>query len=270
MKIYFFGGDFNLIERIYESNFDGTLLLYNARGGEMFTSICLNAKKIRPDFKYMVAVRPYVISPQYLSMINRSIKERLGNVLQINLVTGWIKEEEEPFNAFVGEISDKTPALERSNYLIKFLESMHTFKNNLTDKKHKIDKGHLINTIPDIYVSVSNHFTFNAASEHNDGKMIIHYSTYKDNCFIENEKKADLTGKRVFVSFGPVIRSTKEELEKVNITKKRPDHVLCTEQQLINILKEMKQNNIEGVLLFSWENEMENLFNFMKNNKHLI
>jgi hypothetical protein len=44
--------------------------------------------------KYMIALRPYNISPQYLTMINQSINQIMPDRLQINFISGYIKPHE--------------------------------------------------------------------------------------------------------------------------------------------------------------------------------
>jgi len=263
MKFYFFGGDFNSLNKIYENKFDGTLFLYNSASSEFFTDLAYHSNLLKKDFKYMVAIRPYVISPQYLSMIHRSFYSKMGDMLQINLISGWIKPEEKPFNSFVGEVNDESNSIERSEYLIKYLKAINNLKNNLNNiKSEKFSDIYSIEkNIPDIYVSTTNNFVFDAASQYNN-KMIIPYSLYK--------KDFDLSNKDFLISIGPIIRKNKKDLENLDPANVRNDMLLCTPESLINTLKDFKNKNVGGVLLFAWEEERDRLFDFMKNYKDLI
>jgi hypothetical protein len=49
---------------------------------------------ISKKIKYMVAIRPYAISPQYLVMMNHSMNDIMSNRVQFNLILGHIKEHE--------------------------------------------------------------------------------------------------------------------------------------------------------------------------------
>lgn len=264
MKIYFFGGDFKIIDDIYESRFDGTLFLYNSSSSEFFTLISKHYDKLKPNFGYMVAIRPYVISPQYLAMINRSIYRDVTPNLEINLISGWTKDEEKPFNSFVGEINDQSRSIDKSNYLIKYLEAIDKLKNNSPRPEEDV---------PNIYVSTTNRFVFEAASKYGN-KMILPYSRYKrgrvESWPTENPTNFDLKDKKYFVSLGPIIRDTQEELNGLEPTNQRDDMVLATPKGLIDILIKIKEDGAEGVLLFAWEEERRRLLDFIKKNKDLI
>jgi hypothetical protein len=250
MKIYFFGANFNDIDKIYNSGFDGNLFVYNSSNEEYFTLIAQNKHKLKKNFKYMVAIRPYAMSPQYLSMINKTITNSIGDILEINLITGWIKEEEKPYNSFVGEISDSSSSIDRSNYLIEYLEVMSKLEKRIGTKSKYI---------PNIYVSTTNQFVFDAASKLNY-KMIIPYSRYIKNMFnIKNE--------RVSISLGPIIRPTIEELSEVSIKTEGEDVFTCTPEELLEILQNIKNDNIESVLLFAYGDDMPYLLDFVKKYK---
>lgn len=250
MKIYFFGANFNNIDQLYDSGFDGNLFTYSAADMDCFTLIAQNKPKLKQNFKYMVAIRPYVMSPQYLSMINKTITNYIGDILEINLITGWIKEEEKPFNAFVGEINDTSSSIDRSNYLIEYLEVMDNLKKKIGAKSRNI---------PNIYVSATNQFVFEAASKLNYN-IIIPYSYYIKNMF-------DIKNKRVSVSLAPIIRPTMEELSQISITMEGQDVFTCTPEQLLEILQKIKNDNIESVLLYSYGVDMPYVLDFVKKYK---
>ena len=70
-----------------ESNgFSGTMYPYGISSNDFFTQIP-NIAKVDSKFKYMVAIRPYVISPQYLSMICNSLNKKYPNRVLLNFVT---------------------------------------------------------------------------------------------------------------------------------------------------------------------------------------
>jgi hypothetical protein len=250
MKIYFFNGNFDNIDKIYDSGFDGNLFTYSAADKDCFTLIAQNKPKLRKNFKYMVALRPYVMSPQYLFMINKTICESIGDILEINLITGWIKEEEKPFNAFLGNINDTSSSIDRSNYLIEYLEIMNNLKKRVGLKSRYI---------PNIYVSATNHFVFEAASKLNYN-VIIPYSYYIKNMF-------DIKNKSVSVSLSPIIRPTIEELSQVSITMEGQDVFTCTPEQLLEILQKIKNDNIDSVFLYSYGVDMPYVLDFVKKYK---
>lgn len=274
MKFYFFGGDFFILEKLYDSKFDGALFLYNANANEFFTTISHNHQRIRPGFKYMVAIRPYVISPQYLAMIHRNLYHLLGDILQINLVSGWTKPEEAPYNSFVGNINDSSSSIEKSKYLIEYLNSLNELKNNVKNIKNNKTEDQLIKeTIPDVYVSATNKFVFNAALK-NDNKIILPYHTYFSKKFhsdvLDGYNDFHINNKKIFITLTPIIRDTKEELADFLHYQDGNDVVCGTAEDIVEILKKIKSDGIEGVLLFAWDDEREPLFRFMATYKDLI
>jgi hypothetical protein len=232
MDFYFFTSKFDLIEELDEVGFHGALFTYNVKQSDFFTRI---AKKISPEtrIKYMVAIRPYVISPQYLCMINDSLNEIAEKRLQINLISGHIKDEEHYFGGILGEVNDHSSSIERSKYLIEYvdmLESMNT-------------------TIPDYYVSVTNEFTFATASKYNS-KMIIQYSQYMNNFY-------DTKDKRVMISVTPILRKNKEDLELATIpgVQHRADMDKFTYEEFYDIVKGLNSKGINQVIFSSWSDE---------------
>ena len=59
-------------ETLYNHHYTGILLTYSIDQGNYFIRIAAEIDKEK-DFKYMVAVRPYLVSPQFLYTINTSM-----------------------------------------------------------------------------------------------------------------------------------------------------------------------------------------------------
>jgi len=245
LEFYFFTSDFKLIKELEEVGFEGVLFVYNARNHDHFISI---AQHISPTtkIKHMVAIRPYVISPQYLSMISQSIGEIKQDILQINLISGHIKDEEKDVGGIVGPVNDSSDSIGRSNYLIEYIESLENLKI----------------TIPDYYVSVTNEFTFNTAKKYNS-KMIIPYSQYKNNFY-------NLEGTRSMISITPILRKTQEEIDALpeSTVQHRIDMENFTYSQFDEIVNKIKNNNINKIILSCWNMEEANqIINFVKEYK---
>ena len=170
MKIYLFTSDIKLIKELELIGLDGVLHTYNAEQDNAFIAIAKNIKKT--NIKHMVAVRPYTISPQLLSQIGKTFDTLFNKkILQINLVSGWIKENEKDFGGIIGTVDDGSDKIEKSKYLIEYVESLESLKNKNLD----------------YYVSVTNNFTFDIAEKHNS-KMIIHYSQFDKNKYNIKDK----------------------------------------------------------------------------------
>jgi len=232
INFYFFNSDFSLIKKLEDSHFTGVLFTYHIRSNDYFTKIVKNIH-LTNKIKYMVAIRPYVISPQYLCMISNSINEMSENRLQINLISGHIKKTEEGIGGIIGDVNDSSSSIDRSKYLIKFIETLQSLNVKL----------------PDFYVSVTNDFTFATASKH-DNKMIIGYSQYKEN-------KYDLSNKKIMVSITPILRETEEELAslRTDTVQHISDMGKFTYKEFKKIVDKIKSEQINEVILSSWNME---------------
>jgi hypothetical protein len=179
-------------------------------------------------------------------MISNSINEMSQNRLQINLISGHIKDEEKELGGIIGDVNDSSSPIDRSNYLINFIKNLQ----GLSIK------------IPDFYVSVTNDFTFAAASKYKN-KMIIGYGHYK-------EGRYDLTNKKVMISITPILRETEEELKVLTA-----DNIECqtdmsnfTYKEFKKIIDKIKSEQINEVILSSWNMEDTfNIINFVKKYK---
>jgi hypothetical protein len=167
------------------------------------------------NIKYLIAIRPYTISPQYLSMINQSMNKISKDRLQINFISGYLKDNESHIKGIVGDINDQSSSIDRSNYMINFLETLNKMQNNENSL--------------DFYVSTTNEYVFAKAKEHNS-KIIIPYSDYKRGTWTNHKYNKnpsandtfDLQGLDVMISLTPIIRKTHEELSLLSNYALRP------------------------------------------------
>ena len=242
MKIYFFGGETKDLPDLYENGFDGTLFLYNAGSGDQFTKIARHMD-LTKDFNYMVAVRPYAISPHYLCVLNRSFKSYLSkdSKLQINLISGNPRVEEYEFDGYVDHISDFSSKIEKSKYLIKFLKVI----NNM-----------MVST-PEIYVSITNEFTFAESCKHNN-KMIINYTDYLNNTY-------NLKGQNIMLSVGPIIREEGEDFPSFENMEYPKDNIFVRPQELAEFLNKLHGEGINEVIFYRFINgEEKRIYKFVK------
>lgn len=249
MNFHIFNSDFNLIDELEDSGFAGTLFVYHPEQSDYFTMIAKHIN-VNRKIKYMVAVRPHTISPEYLLLLHRSLKGIAnGNRLQINLIAGHIKPDEKDIVRTLVEVNNKSTSIERSKYLIKYID--------------------LINKIPefedegvDYYVSVTNEFTFDASVKNNQ-KMIIPYSQYIVG-------KYNLENTKTMISVTPIIRKTKEELNDLKgyNVKYTSDLQIFTYEQMTELINKIKNDGIEEMIFSSWnEKDTKEIINFVKQYK---
>jgi hypothetical protein len=221
MKFYYFGGIFEKDHEdsletpsaLEKHNFDGVMFTYDATQGDMFVR---TARDIVPNrkFKYLVAVRPYTISPQYLQTINDSMNEIDMGRLQLNFIAGYIKDHESHIEGIVGDIVDSSDSISKSNYMIKFIETVNSMK---------INKNPL-----DFYISTTNSYVFDEAKKYRN-KIILPYHIWKRGFWSDVYKSSSGRGKQlelddveIMISVTPIIRETEEDLKSLNNYALRP------------------------------------------------
>lgn len=274
MEFYYFGGSFGQgqITKLEDSNFSGVMFTYDSTQGDMFTRIARDIKTTE-KIKYLVAIRPYSISPQYLCMINNSINEIMKNRLQINLISGYVKDHELDFGGIVGKVNDTSSRSDRSNYMIDYIDSLNTMPgNNLSQNKL------------DFYVSTTNEYVFNKTKEYNN-KIILPYRDYKNKkwtIITETGQQLgnvsfDLKNSNVMIALTPIIRKTQEELEGLEDYALRPvwkngekpkavtDLEYFTYDQFDKFVSELEENGIHQLLINGWPiQEREIIIDFVK------
>jgi alkanesulfonate monooxygenase SsuD/methylene tetrahydromethanopterin reductase-like flavin-dependent oxidoreductase (luciferase family) len=227
-----------LSTELEDSGFSGMLLPYSFPSGDQFIKIA-NTIDSEKKIKYIIAIRPYVISAQYLSMINKSFNNISKDRISINLVTGWVYEKEKDIGGIQGEVNDTSSNIDRSNYLIDYVESLKNTRGQT----------------PEFYVSVTNEIVFESVKKE---KVIIPYSWYKINRF-------DLSEVDVMISIIPVIRKTREELDLINKDNKNQDVEYFTNHEFSLFLKELKEKKINNILITEEysKKEKENIIDFV-------
>jgi hypothetical protein len=231
MEFYYFGGvmgDTNSLKtpsKLEAHHFSGVMFTHDIPEGDMFVKTAVDVNP-NEKIKYLVAIRPYTISPQYLSMINQSLDRISRDRLQINLISGYIKDHESNVGGIVGPVTDGSNHIDRSNYLIKFLQILDEMeqKNSKTYHYDPEYKNKL-----DLFVSVTNKFSFTEAKKYNK-KIIFPYSMYSRGTWTDHrinpapppDDNFDLSGIDVMLALTPIIRKTKEELEKLTDYAMRP------------------------------------------------
>lgn len=227
MKFYWFDRHNNVnlkefLSKIEDSGFDGMLLAY-AQKGDPFTRLARDLD-VKSSMEYIVAVRPWLMSPQYLSQIIKSMNEIKPNSVSINLVPGNILEDEKAYGGIIGSVNDLSDQQKRREYLNSFLESFSDInKDNVK-----------------IYVSGHHEDVYGAANKYADS-FIMNYRVFEDFGRIKP------TDKEFYISMSPVIGSTEGFEEKGwKITK---DNVVTSSEGLKSIIKDLESSfNVKGIL----------------------
>jgi hypothetical protein len=275
MEFYYFGGNFDgdQISRLENSYFSGVMFTYDSTQGDMFVRVAKDIK-LNEKIKYLIAIRPYSISPQYLCMINQSMNEIDSSRLQINLISGYIKEHELDFGGILGSVNDTSSRSERSNYMIDYVNTLNTMPGN-SDKANSLD----------FYVSTTNEYMFNVVKQNNN-KIILPYRDYKNGAWTIinsnggqslSDVSFDLSGMHVMLALTPIIRKTQQELDSLTGYALRPvwkkgekpaevtDIGYFTYQEFYEFVDELEKSGINQLLINGWpEDEREIIINFIK------
>ena len=227
------------------------MFTYDATQGDMFVRTARDIK-LDEKIKYLVAIRPYTISPQYLYTIYDSINEIMEDRVQINFIAGYIKDSEADVGGIVTEINDKSSTIERSKYLIDFIKTLNKMSKNRKNKK-----------LLDFYVSATNNYILSAAKEYNN-KVILPYNAYKRGFWFDsNNQKTDIDIKNieVMLAITPIIRKTEEELNLLTNYALRPvwqkgetpvvtnDIEYFTYESFNKFIEDLKKNGINNLLI---------------------
>jgi hypothetical protein len=135
MNIYWFGRQLDkdlayMSDLLEDSGFYGWLLPYQAGLPDPFVRV---ARSLNTDqkLKYLVAVRPYTMSPQYLLAITKGLDLIQKDRVRINFVPGLTTHREEYFAGILGPINDSSSLNDRKKYLCSYIEEFR----NMNGKK---------------------------------------------------------------------------------------------------------------------------------------
>jgi hypothetical protein len=248
MQFYKFSKSIDDVKELINHGYTGALFVYITGLGDFFTKVSRDIK-LEENFKYMVAVRPYTISPQLLCMINDSINNIDKDRLEINIVSGSTVPSEIKYGGILGEINDSSSKINKSNYLIKYVDVLEGMNN-----------------IPDYYVSIRSDEVVNETLRHSS-KLLIDYQDYKN-------KTYDIEYRNVMIHLWLILRETKEELDAVyeNLSKKYPEYSRVqyfTYKEFSDILDELKNKKINKILFYThWSKQESEIINkFVKEYK---
>jgi hypothetical protein len=256
MKFYWFGRSENNLSamslELEESGFYGVLLPYGSNVGDHFVQI---GRALKDDQKltYIVAVRPYTISPQNLALIVKSLNSIDSERVWINFVSGQMPEPELSVGGIIGEINDLTNLYERREYLKKYVPVFVDLCNRLNIKT-KIcisGKGDDMNSL----VESHGDYSFAAYQSH-----------------VEVAKYKKISKPRVLSMF-PLIEDDQEKFNKLKNSKELGSDIkLTTTSELKEIIAELKLDGIEGLMFYCYWPEKYRLriIDFVNKNKDLF
>jgi hypothetical protein len=279
VKFYYFGGvmgdpkNIKSPSNLNSHHFSGVMFTHDIPEGDMFVKAAKDIS-LNENIKYLVAIRPYTISPQYLSMINRSMDRIDKGRLQINLISGYIKDHEKGVGGIVGDITDKSSSLDRSNYMIEFLKVLSEMDQDKESPGYWKDLEQP-NKL-DVYVSTTNSYVFEAAKKYGY-KIILPYHIYARGSWADTLKDSsieiplELDEMEIMLAITPIIRKTEEELSLLTNYAIRPiwqkgeipmvvlDAVYFTYDQFDDFVNTLEKRGIKHLLINAVPSEEVNV-----------
>lgn len=255
MKFYYFGGVLGEEESVKSPSnlnrhhFDGVMFTHDIPQGDIFIQTVMDLK-VNEKIKYLIAIRPYTISPQYLAMINDSLNKVQKDRVQLNIISGYTKDHEDGVKGIVGSVNDQSDKVEKRKYLVEFLHSLN-----------EMNKNKNIKAPLDFFVTTTNPRVLDAVNKHNN-KIILPYSLYKNNIWFKKfNRPLDVNSKEIMVAITPIIRETEEELESLKNYALRPtwqsgevsrvvnDAEYFTNKTFHELIKNLQENGIKYLLI---------------------
>jgi alkanesulfonate monooxygenase SsuD/methylene tetrahydromethanopterin reductase-like flavin-dependent oxidoreductase (luciferase family) len=190
-------------EELDSVGYHSVLLTVHSRKADYLPLV---AAIMRRDYaiKYMLAVRPYLLSPQYFTMLMAGMQNIAKDKLIINWVHG-VMYPEETFDAVLNVTDDMYEPSVRRDHMRNFLNALKE-----TDMMSPIE-------LPESIISGATDEIMEMAKEFG-----LHFGTGYDLFLKEHEKIKSYGFDKVFLQTGIIVRETDEEAFRVR-KEKFPD-----------------------------------------------
>jgi hypothetical protein len=256
MNFYWFGRtkDNNLSAmstELEDAGFSGILLPYAVDVGDYFIQVATSISNDQ-KLKYIIAIRPYTISPQHLAMIIKSLNVVASDRLWINFVSGQILDDEKEIGGIIGDINDKSLPEDRRKYLQEYVPVFYDLCNKLN-----IDST--------ICISGMGPDTFSLVEKYGDYNFVAYQA------YVNNGPFKKISKPRV-VSMFPLIR-TQDEVDRIKESNSAASDIfVTTDNNLIEKIKMLRHNGINDVMFYCYgsEEDRSSIINFVKNNKDIF
>lgn len=256
MNFYWFGRtkDNNLSDiskNLEDAGFHGILLPYAVDVGDYSIEVARSMKSDQ-KLKYILAIRPYTISPQHLAMMVKSLNSIDADRIWINFVSGQILDEEKIVGGIIGKVNDLSSQDERRKYLEAYVPVF-------------VDICKKLNIETKICISGMGEDIASLVEEYGDYNFSA-YQAYRENGGLKKISKP-----RVLSMF-PLIRD-EQKVNQLKNNKELPSDVFpITEADLIDLINQLKADGIEDIMFYAYTSETEiyNIVEFINKNKLLF
>lgn len=206
--------------------------------------------------KYMIALRPYHLSPQYFGMMVSAFNEIQPNRLLINIIAGDGRKDEPQQMDIYGNTQNLLTVDQRKEQVRKFLL--------LCDEIRILE-----NCIPEFVISGLSDYTIETAKMFNQ-TILCMYDDYFDNV----NRLSDCN--RKMVSLKMYIRDTQEEANKMLSLTRDTRHqkytLYGTEESIIPIIKSAIERGVTDFLIggHEFDDQKYRIHNFVKKLNHML
>lgn len=229
------------------------MLTYHSKQSDYFVKL---ARAINPNLnlKYIIAMRTYAVSPEYLAMMIKGFNEIAENKLIFNIVAGDLHKDETSVQDLI-DSSMLTSSQDRVRYTTKFLEK---FKS--------LDQ--IKDIFPELIISGTSEITLDNCLRFGD------YSLCMVDYYLENKNKF-LPFKNKMVSLQILIRDTDEEAQKIKNDNFSGDQLKWTyfysEKTLTEKIEELKREGVTDLMITSFhlDDQVHRVHNFVKRMSNL-
>lgn len=239
----------SLSKELDEANYYSILLPFNSRIPDSWIKSAHILDKSQ-KIKYMIAFRPYHVSPQYFGMLVSGFNDIQPNRVMINFIAGDGRKDEPDQMDVYGETEDLLDVQKRKEHVRKFL----TICKDLEVVKDIMPES-VISGLSDYAIETAEMF---------DSTILCMYDDYFNN--IDRLKNC----KRRMVSVKFCIRDTYEEAKKIVFLSKDSREKLYTiygtEEDAINQINKAVDNGITDFLVGGYRHDKQlfKVHNFIK------
>lgn len=231
------------LNEVFESvGYESVLFTYHSMLPNSFIRIAHSIKSSH-TFKYMIAIRPYTISVEFLSTICEAFNEISSDRLILNMVVGNLAGENTPKD------------ITNDKYLVSTHEKRLQYHREFMEDFMSRDN---MNYRPKVYVSGSSGILLDTAIKYSDGIIteISNYDKFKSYLDVDSEWRSFTNKKikKIIFQIPICIRDSKEEA-KLIVDKSGRTSIYGTKEDILEQINMLQKMGIEELMLYSLDND---------------
>jgi len=207
------------------------LLVYHSEQSDFWIKIA-NTIDTSHEFKYMLAIRTYAVSPEYFVMMYRAFNEIQLNRIMFNIVSGDIHDSESSVKNLLVDQSKLDTSQKRIEYTHEWMQKV----------SHILGRRQM----PEIVMSGISEKTLSNAAKMAD------YTLCMTDSFVDNPKKFMVT-KKTMVCAAVIIADTDQQAEDIadSIDQQHQKRwtIFGTEERVVEKIIELKSLGATDLLI---------------------